>query len=1407
MASRLFGKRDSERPSARALARDAKRASDPEQAATLYTKAGRMSVEEGKDKRAIGYFEAALSVYPLHRPASVRLIELHRRLADAVGVLREQTRWLEALAQARADARHLSAAHLELAETAHRSESFDLALVHYRSAFELDPVKVDAIEAARRIAFQIGRFAMVGELIEVQVSVTSSPARRAELFRAAGLVLRDNVEDIEAALAMFARAQDTDPANAKVRWEVARTLIRRAEFETDIDRAMQDRNAAADRLCQLVEMVSRDQQRAALDLALSVAPEHVGAVRLFESLFPDAVGDQIELWTKHLEAFPDGPISDDVRQRLSDALAATGDMVRASEELFPLAERGLLAPMVRLAELEAARGRVDAAHRWIEQALTGAPPEQHSLVRRRAFRALREAAPELALDHAEALLELDPEDDEGLRFCRQQAEVQRDFPRFVRVLSSLGERFELERSARLAHLSEAARVCEERLDDLSAALSIWGAAAEVADGDQGVVVRREQLRLADATGRWDELVPFLEQEIGDTSAANRVPLLERLAEVHARQRNDATAAVEVWLRLLGQEPEHSAALEGLRAFLVAGDGAEGVESTLRRLANQAGRRGAAIYRLLGEAADRFERNDEALAHWRDVLAYLPKDAEALGRVADLALETNRDELAREMLRTQIAGLAQAMRREPRQKLATLLYERFGDLEGAADVLKAAVDDAPEDLELREEFAAALRRAERFEEELVVVRSLANAAPNPIVRRAALERIARVKATHLRDPAGSLRVWKEIGERIDDHTVLDEMIDDAVREEAFPRADVLMARGVELSSGDEAAERMVRRAELLAELLEDREGALSLLRGSARGAGAAHLPTLSYLQALAEAEGDDAALAHALELQLPLVPVSARTLYYQRLTTLLQERLGDPIREERLLRAWETAVPTDAAPRERLIEPLAASEDWPGLLERVDELIALVPPRRRDFVELVFAAVADPPGGAARHELAWLHIELAKRSRSKPQRIELLDRAAEHFEAADSHREAFAAAVQCLILDGASEARLANVERLGGLSNAVAELDSVYQRMVREGKDERVRRMVILRHIDLLTVQNRRDDALDELLRATALQPTDDELLTYAEALAGQTDRVDELFGTYAERMNLVGSGEQAVTIALRALDWADRRDSGRERRRFIDLAVRLAGSERQLQRIEAHAEQLGAQISELLVATYEAIAENEGAAGAALLVRSARVLGVRGAHSDTVVSYLVRALELAPTSALVMDRCLETAKHSHLLPELDRRLEAMIEKTIDDETAAALLRGRGVLLRRDLGDPKEAVGVFGRLVALRPDDRKAFSDLVDCLRKEGDLHELIGVTERALMHRSEGADRLGLLKNLAELWEEVGQRYEALAAWKRALKEAPDDPDAPNAIVRLEADLKGSSTEDRGEEPVPEDGS
>jgi len=188
-----------------------------------------------------------------------------------------------------------------------------------------------------------------------------------------------------------------------------------------------------------------------------------------------------------------------------------------------------------------------------------------------------------------------------------------------------------------------------------------------------------------------------------------------------------------------------------------------------------------------------------------------------------------------------------------------------------------------------------------------------------------------------------------------------------------------------------------------------------------------------------------------------------------------------------------------------------------------------------------------------------------------------------------------------------------------------------------------------------------------------------------------------------------------------------------------------------------------------------------------LFLASADVFGAGLSDGERAFEVLRRALEECADSEEVRRSLVDYGLTSGFEDALDQALERAFEGSVEATTTRALLRERANLLYT-LGRYDLAADQYQRLTSMDATDERARTRLRECLVRAERFQDLVIALEQALRRvpTDDVSKRATLLREVARTWEgPLGNRFEALDAWRKLAAIAPSDPEAKEAAVRL----------------------
>ncbi|HEX6244117.1 MAG TPA: hypothetical protein VFZ61_24545, partial [Polyangiales bacterium] len=436
-------------------------------------------------------------------------------------------------------------------------------------------------------------------------------------------------------------------------------------------------------------------------------------------------------------------------------------------------------------------------------------------------------------------------------------------------------------------------------------------------------------------------------------------------------------------------------------------------------------------------------------------------------------------------------------------------------------------------------------------------------------------------------------------------------------------------------------------------------------------------------------------------------------------------------------------------------------------------------------------------------LAELYVGLAQRDEGEPRSIERwLDASRTYEVLANNHDKALEAVLRAFAKNLGELSLLNEADRLAELAQAWPRLGQVYDALVRRADTAKGRSAILMRHGKLLEERARDPQAaLARVTLAFQVDPSDETPYQEATRLAKELAAHEALLALYERRALAPLPAEAQLDALLAASRTAhvELEDTPRATSYLARSVILANGADEMLDAIEAHARELdrehplphGRGLVHALSEVYAREAQEGGhpnPLSAQLFTRAAHVrdreLGdLRGAYQALEQASLKRLSDEA-----LLDELLSLAERAGELTPLAEHLSRRAENAIDSSTASAALIRLGGLYEGPLASHDLAAETFAQLVKLNPRDLEATSRLRAALKAGNRHQELLSTIERQLALSPDPATRLTLLREAAQEWEQaIGNRFEALDAWRKVQALAPDDADASAAIARLKA--------------------
>jgi tetratricopeptide (TPR) repeat protein len=899
---------------------------------------------------------------------------------------------------------------------------------------------------------------------------------------------------------------------------------------------------------------------------------------------------------------------------------------------------------------------------------------------------------------------------------------------------------------KVAVLRDTAKLLEERGSDLHRAFDCLREAF-VLDPDDGDT-REELDRLAIATSRWDDLADAYEKGIEKIDGIGRRELLEALAKLHDKRRDDPRKALAAWERLFALDESDARPLDEMdQLATLLSDWTALVRVLAKRaeLTNDDEER-ASLWRRIGEARrDMLEDPQGAIDAYERALELEPQSAWTLDNL--IALYEERSDAARLVdlyrRRVELCGEDDAELKHRLLLDAARCYETgLNDRREAVLLLGQALATKPNDPEVMGRLADLYEAEKMWPELLDNLRTQAELTVDPAGKILITKRMGRLLATELDDHRKALDAFREVlAAGYDEETAratkqIGETRDELRLEAAEVLQPVLAAAGKHEELADALEMRL--RAE------SERDARAKTLRAIAKVAEES-LRDLSraegaLLRGLAE-EPQDAELHAEIERVAGLVGKDGWSQYADTLSERAASIFDSKITADLFMRLGKVAE-TALADLPRAAEAYARAAEQGGdasaLLVALERVHAGLGDTRSlmDVIERRIVIETEPDAQAdLYHRLASLQIDaLGDKAQGLATLRLALERVPDHAQARE--------AVERLLADAALfDDAFDTLEGVYRSTQRGEDLARLYERRVDRADGSRARTRA---RLDLARV--RENDASDPAGAQRAVEaavvgdPTDGTVISELERLAekngawreaadafaraldaqeranpgasGMTELWARLGGWQRDRVNDPRAAEDAFVKALaadaenldlvRALE-ALRRGPGRERDRVTTLRrlARLEGDPAKKRELAREAAQL-AEVTLIDVRLAEEVlrellAENEADAWAA--EELTRLRESAGDHNEVVALLLKRAdsAESGAEALSLRHRAADVA--AERLRDRDRAV-GLYEGILAQERSDARAQERLRALYGELGKYNELARLLGTLIEL-----------------------------------------------------------------------------------------------------------
>jgi tetratricopeptide (TPR) repeat protein len=1312
----------------------------------------------------------------------------------------------------------------------------DKAVACYKRAFDLDASQLQAAEAARQIYIQLGNYRPAAQLLSDQLGRTADPLLRSLLLRE-GVQIYGQIPDWDTQIAYLEEILGGTPDDWEMLRELAGAYLSRSQGP---GAQPDDAQRAAQVLGGLAQNVGGEHGLAFAEAALDAFAGDEAAYAIVHEAYyrADRAQDLALRQIAFLSANPTSAYAPTIRRGLAEMYSSVGQLDDAIACLEPLAAEDLDVAR-ELSSLYRSAGRVDDLAQLLAQFAPTADPAE----RMRDLKDLAELYGNQGnrggmLGAMREVLALDPADPEALALVEDDLRARGEHAELREVMAEAVRCEHCPAEMRAARLREIASLSLDHLDDPESAMHAWRELLDGAPDDADALRGLDQIFTR--AGDWAQLADVLDREVQAAPDGARKALLLRRADVARDQLDDPEGEREALAAAWREDPDDDDLTDRLLALYREREDLYAAAEALEVRAQRAPAH-LAVDRWRELALARAAAGDGvgAVDALREALRLDPTNEEILDAL-DRALETAGDLQARfDLLRQRAGAMARGPARAALHARASAAARALGDSATALDEAEVAVAMDPSNESLALTIIDALDALGQHPRLVAFLHERLQHVFGLEQRSNLLRRAAQVLGAS--DPPAAVQYWEELRALRAQHGVGDDpealqaIAGFAEQAGDLPRVVRLLEEAASASTDADSRRALLsRRAHTLLGGLGRSDEGLDALRHVAHNVAPEHLETWRSLEGAAISLGRKEIALEAMQRQVSLTEEGddARSELSARAVALSESSHDDPSLSFELLRAAHDADPGDLGLTQRVADAAEAMERWPEAVAMLRELIEVEGDdeeiaRLTLHVASLYDAHLDAPREAwdlllplARAgDLGCVEMlqDLSTRRGYDAELVPLLDELAERVQDDDARADlsveaarrtarslgdldaALGHAVRAVIAAPQHDGAVALLAELTPAATSAGESLPGWQAAVERAPDGTSAHDRALRGVECLTAAGATAAALDLCLGALAKAPADDDLLDAAVRLAPDSGRDQDVFIALDRRKKAAQTDAERLTVTLRAMEVAAVAVRDAEAAlQYLDQAVALSISRKALDEARiVEVESAARAIDEaspdagMITALVERLAQraddclDEDPRSAASLLRRAGDLCARDLSLDEHAWTLYgRAVTAWPGDGAGADALEACGERLGRLDDVVKRYARVIDDAYDAGVARAYTQRRATILAERLGRVDEALAALQRVVEIAPKDLEAIRRWQELLERSSRWQDLLIAIEREM---EAGGDRTGCLRRMARIWEQqLHNTHEARQLWRRVLRGAAEDPEAREALQRLD---------------------
>lgn len=899
---------------------------DEQEIVDLFFRAGVVYLEKMNDvARGVEALLQGFDVDQTHAGIGARLESAYIHAGD----------WDAALAIIESQLNALAAGDLDGTKTSIRSDlhqqagdlledkirDTERALVHYRKAIELDRTNMPALNRAKEIYTQMGKFKNAAKLCELEARLEKEPDTKIALYRQLADILGNRMDDKAQAVTALKRALKVDQHNDMVKLELAQTI---AESKLDPKHA-KDHKWASDYLAKqakhstgadsLVFACAAVRAYPTSEKALAIAGAKAKETGDFRTLINEcknayatlsdirlqaplirrivksylrmgAMGDALA-WAEKIES-----VATEKDLELIAKLKESPDAVKMSSleselpgEPISLPSRpSSIAPLppMHTSSIPASPLSIPAPSPQVvpepeDVSIPTAPPDGMSIeewvthLHRDAEKAKRANNDDRAIALMEVIVDHSPGDSKATTYLERKYRGKDDLRGLRDLLLKCMQTDAFPAAVKTVRLRQAAKLAEENLHDLEGAIETW---YQIKVHDPKVRDAKDALeRLLAEAERWEELVAlFTEEAETSQSRSKKVTAYQRLAEIYRVRLNDSLMAAQALKHVIELAPDDVEAVDALDELYLREQQYDELVPLLDKraaVARDKTEKKKLIIRAASLLHERLGLFEEAFAKVKTILDFLPGDMESIEMMEVIDEEAQNWQRLIETLNLKARVIKDNDSKVlAYKKVASISSARLSDTGLTLKAWNKVLDIAPSDEEALDASSSLYEEAGEWNELVRILELRIQSAQSDSDKVDFYRKLASVLDEELVSPEKAIVQWENLLKIDEDKEALGAMARWFEAKEEWEKLVGILERQAAMTSDHEQrADILFQKAGIIYDQLGQKDKAVKQLKHINTEVNPNHVPTLGLLRDILVEAGDYEEAVEILEQQI------------------------------------------------------------------------------------------------------------------------------------------------------------------------------------------------------------------------------------------------------------------------------------------------------------------------------------------------------------------------------------------------------------------------------------------------------------------------------------------------------------------------------------------------------------